>query len=444
MTKVPEKRSLRNFPKSGYFVIALLLRLLIAPFVSHPFDERVFMAVGASVTKGMTPYGQYVLQDIFASTPHPHLYGTIPGIGYPPPWGLICGDMHLLSSFLAPNNLYAYVFALKLPVIAAEMALAVLVYKILKHEIDEKVASKAFLLFLFSPFLIAVGTVWGMFDTLALFFTLVSAYILHNNWKASSLFLSVASALKLFPLLLAPLFAILIYKSGKKAGRAVSFLTATFALTALFTFVPMIVYNWPLTNMYNALGYHLGTVNNSYDSQSTFPYGAASPFNVFTLFSNYVNGAIQPPWISVYLWIPACVVVYALLWRNHTAKQTSSGFLFTVQWSLLMMLTFFTTRIWVSEQNLIFLFAFFALTVFFTKADLSKVHILWIMLLSFVVVHVPAISFLWMPYPWILNSASSFASGPLGWTRLLMMTMLTVSWLVLSWHFVARKLRWKT
>src|SRR4030067_2777593 len=229
-----------------------------------------------------------------------------------------------------------------------------------------------------------------MFDTLALFFALGSAYILHNNWKASSLFLAVSSALKLFPLLLAPLFAILIYKSGKKAGRAVSFLTATFALTALFTFVPMIVYNWPLANMYNALGYHLGTVNNSYDSQSTFPYGAASPFNVFTLFSNYVNDAIQPPWISAYVWLPACVAVYALLWRNRMAKQTNSGFLFTVQWSLLMMLTFFSTRIWVSEQNLIFLFAFLALTVFFTKSDLSKVHILCIMLLSFVVVHLHA------------------------------------------------------
>jgi len=444
LTKVREKRSLLNFPKSGYLAIALLLRLSIAPFLSHPFDERVFMAVGASVAKGVTPYGQYILQNIFASTPHPDLYGTIPGIGYPPPWGLICGGMYLLSSLLAPNNLYAYVLALKLPVIAAEMALAVLVFKIIEQEINEKVAFKAFLLFLFCPFLITVGTIWGMFDTLALFFVLLSAYTLHNNWKASALFLSVASVLKLFPLALVPLYAMLLYKSGKKIGRAISFLTLVSALTAFFTFIPMIVYNWPLSNMYNALGYHLGAVDNSYGSQSTFPYGAASPFNVFTLFSNYVNGAIQPPWISVYLWIPACAAVYLLFWRIYPSKQTDFDFRFTIQWSLLVMLTFFTTRMWVSEQNLIFLFAFFALTVILIGLDLSKVHILWIMLLSFVIVHVPAISFLWMPYPWTLNSASSFASGPLGWTRLLMMTMLTLSWLVLSWHFVARKLRWRT
>jgi len=108
------KERILGFPKAAYVFLALLLRLALAPFLSHPFDERIFMAVGASVAKGITPYGQYVLQNIFAATPHPHLFGTVPGIGYPPPWGLLCGDMYLFASALAPNNLYAYVFALQI------------------------------------------------------------------------------------------------------------------------------------------------------------------------------------------------------------------------------------------------------------------------------------------------------------------------------------------
>lgn len=438
-----------SFPKAAYVFLALLLRLALAPFLSHPFDERIFMAVGASVAKGITPYGQYVLQNIFAATPHPHLFGTVPGIGYPPPWGLLCGDMYLFSSALAPNNLYAYVFALKLPVIIGELALAGLVYYILKREVSEETATKAFLLFLFCPFIIAVGTVWGMFDTLAMFFALFSAWSLQENWKVSAVFLSIASVLKVYPLLLIPLYAMLLYKRQKKLRAVVGFLSIAAVLTAAFTFVPMFVYNWPLSNMYNALTYQMNTVSSPYDTQTggqagpQFPYGAASPFNAFTLLSEYVSKTLQPPSVLVYLWIPACLAVYFLLLRARTSRKSDFGIATTMKWSLLLMLTFFTTRVWVSEQNLVFLFTFFAFTIFLSGSAWGSLHILWVMLLSFVVVHVPAVSFLWMPFPWTLDSASSFADGPLGWTRLLMMTMLTFCWLVLSWDYATKRLRWK-
>jgi predicted membrane-bound dolichyl-phosphate-mannose-protein mannosyltransferase len=224
---------------------------------------RVFMAVGAAVSRGITPYGQYVLQDIFAGTPHPHLYGTMLGIGYPPPWGLITGLMYSFSSTLAPNDLYAYVLALKIPIILAEIATAILIYNILKVQTNEKVASKAFTLFLFCPFILAVGTVWGMFDILALFFTLLSAYGLHSNWRFSSLYLSIASVLKVFPFTLAPLYSLLIYKSSRNLKTALSFFLLTTMLAGFFTITPMVVFGWPISNLYNALIYHTTTTSPS-------------------------------------------------------------------------------------------------------------------------------------------------------------------------------------
>ena len=406
------------------------------------------MAVGAAVTKGITPYGQYVLQDIFAATPHPNLYGTVPGIGYPPPWGLMSGEMYLLASAVAPNNLYAYVLALKIPIILAELATALLVYNILKTQMTEKIASKAFLLFLFCPFIVAVGTVWGMFDIIALFLALFSLYTLKDNWKLSSIYLSVASVLKVFPLVLAPLYSIFLYRSTRSLKVAVTFSLLTATLAGFFTFIPMIVFSWPVSNLYNALVYHVVTMNPSYDSQAAFPYGAASPFNTFTLLNNLAGKGLQPPWVFIYIWIPACIVVYVLAFRSRmlfNAKEMSanSDFAVTVQWSLLLLLTLFTTRAWVSEQNLVFLFAFFALSIFIQNPqDFKKAQLLWLLLLSFVLVHVPVIAFFWLPYPWTLNVAASFADGPLGWTRLLLMTLLTSSWLVLSWHYITRKLRW--
>jgi len=442
---VQTKSLLANLPKRGYLAIGLFLRLILAPFLSHPFDMRIFMAVGVAVSKGITPYGQYTLQQMFAETPHPSLYGTFPGIGYPPPWGLICGLMYLLSSAMAPNNLYAYVFALKIPTILGELATALLVYNILKSWKDEETASKAFLLFLFCPFMIATGTVWGMFDTLALFFTLLSIRTLYDDWKYSSVYLAVASVLKVFPLILAPLYSLVLYKAAGNLKKAILFLLSTIAFTGFLTFTPMVVFSWPISNLQNAIIYHVTTTNTPYDSQAAFPYGAASPFNLLT-FANYFAGqSIELPLFFIYFWIPACIAVYVLFSKRSYPKNggKKNGFTRVVQWSLLLMLTLFTTRVWVSEQNLVFLFGFFALSVFLQNPqEFGKVQLLWTLLLSFVAVHVPIIAFFWLPFPWTVDAASAFADGPLGWTRLLCMTFLTFSWLALSWHYLVKKLRW--
>ncbi len=427
----------------------LLLRLFLAPFLSHPFDMRTFMAVGVAVSRGMTPYGQYVLQDLFATMPHPNLFGTSLGIGYPPLWGLVCGLMFDFSSVIAPNNLYAYVFALKIPIILGELALAVLVYNILKKQTNERIATATYLLFIFCPFILAVGTIWGMFDSIALFFALAAAYGLHTNWKLSSIFLAVASILKVYPLVLAPLYSILIYRSTQKLKPAVVYLASTVAITAALTILPMIVFNWPISNLYNALAYHVSTSNPSYYNMAAFPYGAASPFNAFTFLSTVSSGGIQPPSALIYLWIPACIAVYVLLLRaprnvRVQAFGASKDFAWTMQWSFLLMLTLFTTRVWVSEQNLVFLFAFFTMSIFLQfPQELDRVQLLWLLLFIFVLVHVPMVGFFWLPLPWALNAASSFADGPFGWTRLLLMTGLTFTWLAMCWHYSVKKLRWR-
>jgi hypothetical protein len=436
-----------EIPKRGYFLAGLLLRLFLAPFLSHPFDMRVFMAVGAAVSQGTTPYGQYVLQDIFAASPHPHLYGVIPGIGYPPLWSLVDGLMRAFSSAIAPSDLYVYVLALKIPIILGELLLAVVIYNMLKAEANERIATATYLIFLFCPFIMAVGTIWGMFDAIALIFALLAAYTLHRNWGTSSVFLAVASALKLFPLVLAPLYSLLLYKSMKSKKRAANYLIHTIAITGVLTFLPMIAFNWPTANMYNALTYHVTTSNPSYDLLASFPYGAASPFNVATLLVNVGGPMFTPPDVFVYAWIPACIIVYLLLFRSRAMVpkgiNVSADFISTVQWSLLLLLTLFTTRVWVSEQNLVFLFAFFALSVFLQHPqDWDKIELLWLLLFIFVLVHVPAVSFFWLPLPWTLTASTAFADGPLGWTRLLLMTALTFSWLAMCWHYVAKRLRW--
>jgi hypothetical protein len=440
-----------RIPSRRYLLAALALRLVLAPFLSHPYDMRVFMAVGAAVGRGITPYGQYVLQNMFAATPHAHLYGTFSGIGYPPLYGLVLGGMYTMSSALAPNDLYAYVLALKLPIIFGELALAVLIYNILKVQINERTAKATFRLFIFCPFIIAVGTIWGMFDTVALIFTILSAYFLQKNWKLSAIFLAVSSTLKVYPIVLVPLYSLLVYKRTRNLKRPTSYLLLTVGVAALFTFLPMIAFNWPLENMYNALTYHITTTGSSYENVISFPYGAASPFNVFTLANDISGGSVQPPAALAYVWIPACFFVYGLLFGSQLTTEVktpslSFDFAVTVQWSLLIMLTLFTTRAWVAEQNLVFLFAFFVLSIFNARGHFpllwDRIEWLWLLLLMFVIVHVPVVSFLWLPVPGTLDVSIAFADGPFGWTRLLLMTVLTFGWLVMCWRYVIKELKW--
>jgi hypothetical protein len=423
------------------FLAGLVIRLFLAPFLGHPFDLRVFMAVGWAVARGITPYGQYTLQDIFSNMPQPNLYGTFCGIGYPPPWGLILGLMYLASSTLSPNNIYAYTFALKVPIILGDMITAFLIYKILKSELDAGDALKASSLYLLCPYLISVGVVWGMFDVLPFLFSLLSAYYLLKRRELSSVFLAVACSLKPIPLVLVPLYSIFVYKSTHSVRKASYYFFSVIGLFTVLTMVPMIAFNWPLSNLYYALFYQVSAAGIAYSYNAGYTYGAASPFNLFNMF-RLLNLSFEPYWILNYLWIGACLIAYLYAARRIFDLDFAS----VTRWSLLILLIFFTTRSWVSDQNLLFLFSFFLLTLplhSFFSISWKTIHALWILFFVFVMFHVPAIAFLWIPYPWTLNAASAFCDGPMGFIRLIAMTGLTFTWLCILWHYVARRVMWR-
>ena len=421
----------------NFLWIGLFLRLLIAPFVGHPYDSRVFMSVGWSVGHGLTPYGQYTLQEIFSNPSHPHLHGTFYGIGYPPPWGIICGLMYTASHAFS-SSLYAYNFALKIPIILGDLATSFLVYKILKRRLGVRGASKAYFAYLFCPYLILVGVVWGMFDVLAFFFSLLSAYWLQEKRALSISCLSISCALKLIPLVLIPLYSIFIWKSTGSWRKAGFYFFSVVCLVTAFTLVPMIAFNWPLSNLYHALFSQLNVMDIGPYGQASFMYGCASPFNVLNLI-RLSNPTFTVPSFLNYLWVPACVLVYLPAAQAHTKVDLAS----VLRWSLLTMLVFFTTRSWVSDQNLLFLFSFLMLTTLMESHCWRTIHALWVSLSIFVLVHVPAIAFLWIPNPWTLDVATAFCDGPFGPIRLFAMSGLTLGWLGLSWHFVLKKTRWR-
>ena len=83
---------------------SVVLRIVLAPFTGHPYDMSIWMETGRYVAEGRSPYELEI-----------HL-------GYPPLWGFWCGASYVLSNLILPGNLFAYIFAIKVPIIAADLA----------------------------------------------------------------------------------------------------------------------------------------------------------------------------------------------------------------------------------------------------------------------------------------------------------------------------------
>ena len=81
------------------------------------------MSTGYLVGTGHGPYSPLDLSAVFQ-----HIgFGQLTTIGYPPPWPLLTGIIYRLTYGVVPN-LLTYDLALKLPVIAATVGLAYVVY----------------------------------------------------------------------------------------------------------------------------------------------------------------------------------------------------------------------------------------------------------------------------------------------------------------------------
>jgi hypothetical protein len=433
---------LRLFHRRPLLVISLVglaIRLMLAPFFGHPYDLRIFMAVSWAVAHGVSPYSQYVLQEIFHSMPHPHLFGSFYGIGYPPSWGLVLGAMYHLASAINPNDIYTLVLSLKLPIIAGDLVTALVIYKILERRVSKPAALKAFCLYQLCPFAIVIGAVWGMFDVVVVLLTLLSAYVLLERPAWSLIALAVAASLKPYPIVLTPLYSIVLYRQKPSPRRAFGYAAGVMGLLGLITLIPMALYNWPLSNLYHALASHMSATNLYYNGEASYTYGAASPFNLYNVFK-VLDPAVSPPWTLNYLWIIGMVIVYYQAFR-HLADLSFTSI---VNWSFLVSLAFFTTRFWVSEQNLMLLFSLFLFVVLLNdnRPRWREVHLLWILFFAFILIHVPATAFNWIADPPALTAGIALYEGSFGPVCWGVMSALTCAWLVLLWRYAMRRMMW--
>lgn len=224
-------------------LIALILRLIIAATFFGPWDTESVYVVSDLLQKGSLVYNE-----TWRHNNPPTLLWIIGSLSW------VANTTHIPLSFL-----------FKIPFILADIGLGILIYKILRSE-RKAVKTAIFLssLFLLNPLPILISSYQGQLDSLFLFFTLLSSFILSRAGKItfktvvfSSFFLGIACTIKLIPLALLPLFLLYLLRSDKISGDIYLKKTLYICTFTLMIFLPLILEFIPYLSVWDGIVLHV-------------------------------------------------------------------------------------------------------------------------------------------------------------------------------------------
>lgn len=212
-------------PLARLAVLGLAVRLVLAPFTSWTGD--------------MWFYYRSVLDILAGTNPYHSMYYT-----YPPAWAWTYAlPMLGLGAFVPPAGLATFVpsmvpvasrsllvvpfvtspafnLVLKLPLILADLATGLLIYRLVAGLQGLPTAKRAFAMWFLNPLVILVGAVNGQFDVLPSLFLLLGVYFLVRREPAyAGIALSISVFYKIFAIYLLPAYLILLLRRGPDAAE---------------------------------------------------------------------------------------------------------------------------------------------------------------------------------------------------------------------------------
>jgi len=246
-------------------------------------------------------------------------------------------------------------FAIKVPVIVADIAVGVLIWSLVR-KVNQKLALASFFIYTLNPVVIFDGSVWGQIDGLLTLFLYLSAVFLieKKNFALSVLFWSIAFLIK--PQSIAVLPAILIAVILRKFKfKQVLFGGAVGAL-AIFGL------SWPFftNNPILGLPQQILKMGNFYSYTSVNAFNIWSWVGLWKADSTIFAGLTFSVWGAIFLVSSIAFALY--LFRNKLDSKASYYLLFAI-----LSLCFFVFPTKVHER---YLFPFFAFLL--TSASLFK------------------------------------------------------------------------
>jgi len=233
--KRPTKLTIPTISLKKVIIIGTIIRYTLAPITAHPFDVYAWFMMAQKVLK----QGPGAIRPLWELTATACSYianitSQATGI-YPTPISQLPPELnpHWGIKYI-PGPIFNTI--IKTPIIAADIALTLLLYKIaLKHTKNRKTAQKTAELYYLNPITITITAIWGQYDSIPTLFTILSLYLITTEHTyLSAISLLTATAYKAYPIAFTiPTTIYLLKKKGKT--ETIKYLTTTLAPLALIT-----------------------------------------------------------------------------------------------------------------------------------------------------------------------------------------------------------------
>nr|MDO8081411.1 glycosyltransferase 87 family protein [Candidatus Freyarchaeota archaeon] len=222
-----------------YILLGLAVRLLISPLFAHAFDMT-----------NLTKVAEYLYyQGVFKFNIGYPLYAYLLLVGFYFPAYLFTDDIFFFGQ---PFTLLEKFF-IKLPSNISDLFIAYVLFLIMKKLGKDRYAMPVALFYWFNPMSLFISSVWGMFDSVATVFALLSVYHFTEGRRVlSAVELGIGFGVKVHPIILLPLFIVFLWREGKREIR--KFLLA-FSIPAAASILPITTIQYNTTFHYYSYGF---------------------------------------------------------------------------------------------------------------------------------------------------------------------------------------------
>jgi len=307
-------------------ILALGVRLILAPFTGHPFDLPIWFETGNAVAQLRSPYD------------------LLRPIGYAGIWPIWLGVSSATAALISPGNQSLYDLLIKLPIIATDFFIPTLVVR-LTNEIrsssqqDPSMALRISRSYLLNPFIIVASSVWAMPDNIIAGGILL-ALLETRKIRLASFAFAFSTLLKPYPIVLLP--PVLRYFRERALRFTMSFL----ALAGIGVIVPVILLRTSFSRLLEVLISQTFRLPNGISPLAISTNLISQYPEVFTL--QGIESLIEP-WPVRYLWIEALVGLTVLLILMPRPTRTVT----LVAWMRIFAVAYYLLFDAVSEQTLI-------------------------------------------------------------------------------------------
>lgn len=308
---------------AGFFVLESVLSL----WTGNAYDLDVWFKTGNWISHGVNIY-----------LPPDHL-------GYPPLWALWCGAAYNLYFFLGVNY-ELWHFLIKLPIIVAHLLLAYEMARFAQKRFDRRKTVAIFFFALTWSFFFFVGPIWGQINLISVLLTFLAfEAIVENHTGRGALFLGLATALKIYPIVTLPAFLAYVLKNRGKF-ESVKLLVYTVAVPVVFTAAIFLFFQWDMLYFFRTVLYTTPALESN-PTQIT-----VGCMNIWSYVAT-LNVDLAVQWPFRMLWVPLLLGLTVYWFRKPKLNEAN----LTVA-VLSFYIVFMATYGWISEQSFLDLLPF--------------------------------------------------------------------------------------